>query len=193
MFGGIADSFSLYTHLLENNQGKNYQIQALPNSDIETMVVPVGLKLGKDAEITFKLEADNIPAGLKVFLEDRQEGVFTQLDVVDAAYKVSLNKSSDEVGRFYLHTSAKSALSTDNINLQGVSIYQSNKSTLKVTGLKTGKSTISIVNILGKQITNSSFNTTNGNKEIQLPNMASGVYFVQLTNNEGKLIKKIIL
>ena len=193
VFGGIADSFSLYTHLLENNQGKNYQIQALPNSDIETMVVPVGLKLGKDAEITFKLEADNIPAGLKVFLEDRQEGVFTQLDVVDAAYKVSLNKSSDEVGRFYLHTSAKSALSTDNINLQGVSIYQSNKSTLKVTGLKTGKSTISIVNILGKQITNSSFNTTNGNKEIQLPNMASGVYFVQLTNNEGKLIKKIIL
>ena len=193
VFGGVSENFSLYTHILEHNQGKNYQIQTLPNSDLETMVIPVGLKLDENAEIIFKLETINISAGLKVFLEDRQENTFTQLDVIDAEYKITLDKSSNEVGRFYIHTSKKSTLSTEDIQLQGIGIYKSAPSRLKITGLKAGESTLSIVNLLGKKITSSSFNATNGNKEIQLPNIKSGVYFVQLITSEGKLIKKIIL
>ena len=191
-FAGLPESFSLYTHLLEGNQGKNYQIQSLPNSGLEEMVVPVGLKVGEDSEITFKLEASNIPAGLKVFLEDRQEGIFTQLDVVDAEYKVSINKASDNIGRFYLHTAAKTVLSTDDIALQGVSIFNTNNTTLKIAGLQQGKASVSLFNIQGKEILTSSFQA-NGVKEIALPKLATGVYLVQLTTEAGKLNKKIIL
>jgi hypothetical protein len=42
-FGGIPNSLSVFTHLLEDNQGKNYQVQSLPNKDYETMVIPVGV------------------------------------------------------------------------------------------------------------------------------------------------------
>ena len=39
---------------------------------------------------------------------------------------------------------------------------------------------------------NSSFNTT-GVKELTLPNVATGVYIVQLETEAGKLNKKIVL
>jgi hypothetical protein len=193
VFNGMPDSFSLYTHLLSNNEGKNYQIQSLPNSDLEAMVVPVGVKVAENSEITFKLEASNIPSGLKVFLEDRQLGVFTQLDVENAEYKVAVTTAANGVGRFYLHTAAKSALSTDDVvALQGVSIFKSNNTTLKIAGLQQGKAAVSLFNIQGKQILTAAFEV-NGVKEISLPKLATGVYVVQLTTEAGKLSRKIIL
>ena len=193
VFGGIPDDFSLYTHLLENNQGENYQIQALPNSDLETMVVPVGLKLVEDAEITFKLEANNIPDGLNVFLEDRQENTFTQLDVLNAEYKVSVSKESNEIGRFYLHTTSKSTLKIDaTLDLSKVAIYIINSSTLKIIGLQQEKVNLKLFTILGKQIMNSSF-LINGTKNIDLPKTTKGVYLVQLETEMGLLNKKIFI
>lgn len=191
VFEGIPNNFSVYTHLLENNESKKYQIQSLPSSNIESMVIPVGIDVAESSEITFTLEAKNIPSGLKVFLEDRQENTFTQLDVLNSEYKVSLTEASNGIGRFYLHTSA-SALSIDDVFLNSVSIFKSDASTLKVAGLKNGKASVSIFNILGKQVLNTSF-TANGVKEIALPNVAKGVYLVQLTTESGKLNKKIIL
>ena len=192
VFTGLPESFSIYTHLLEDNQGKNYQTQSLPNSDFESMVVPVGLIVGEDSEITFKLEASNVPAGLKVFLEDRQEGIFTQLDVVDSDYKVDISRDSDNIGRFFIHTAVKTVLSVDDIVLQGVSVFKSNTSTLKIAGLKNGKVSVSLFNVLGKSVLNSTFQA-NGVKEISLPKLVAGVYLVQLTTESGKLNKKIIL
>jgi hypothetical protein len=191
-FGGIPDSFSLYTHLLADDLGKNYQIQSLPNADLESMIIPVGVKVEGTKEITFTVEAANIPAGLNVYLEDRQENTLTQLDELNAEYKVSVTEASNGIGRFYLHTSAKGALSTTDVVLNSVSIYKSDNSTLKIAGLKNGKAAVSIFNILGKNVLSSSFEA-NGVKEISLPKLAAGVYIVQLTTVEGKLNKKIIL
>ena len=192
VFGGIEDSFSLYTHLLENNQGNNYQIQALPNANLETMVIPVGIKAEKGEEITLTADVFNLPTGIKVFLEDRQEGMFYQLNEVNSKYTITLNEAIDGVGRFYLYTRS-SALATEDILLQGVSIFKSDKSTLKITGLKNEENTVYVYNVFGKQVLNSSFKVKKGTKEIQLPNFATGVYFIQLVTKEGKLTKKIIL
>ncbi|WP_339882645.1 T9SS type A sorting domain-containing protein [Polaribacter vadi] len=192
LFDGVPSDFSVYTHLLENNEGIAFERQALPNSDLESMVVPVGVKVTGTKEITFIAEATNIPSGLNVYLEDRQENIFTQLGEANSAYKVSVTEASNGIGRFYLHTSAKSALSTEDVVLNSVSIYKSDKSTLKIAGLSQGKASISLFNVLGKNVMNSSFEV-NGVKEISLPNLATGVYVVQLTTEEGKLNKKIIL
>ena len=40
--GGNANSLSIYTQLLEDNEGVNYQTQSLPNTNYEGMVVHVG-------------------------------------------------------------------------------------------------------------------------------------------------------
>ena len=192
LFTGVSSDLRLYTQLLENNEGVAFERQALPNADLETMVVPVGVKAAVGKEITFTAEALNLEDGLKVILEDRQLGVFTQLDVENAAYKVVLTEALNGVGRFYIHTTAKSALSTDDVALQGVSIYKANNTTLKIAGLQQGKASVSLFNIQGKQILTAAFEV-NGVKEIALPKLATGVYLVQLTTGAGKLNKKIIL
>ena len=190
-FTGVANKLDVFTQLLANNQGKNYQVQSLPNSDLASMVIPVGLKSEAGKEITFTAEALNLPDGIKVFLEDRLTNVFTRLDETNSDYKIALTEALNGVGRFYLHTNT-SVLSTDNIELENVSIYKTANSILRIAGLKQVTATVKLFNILGKQVMNSSFKT-NGVKDISLPKLATGVYIVQLITESGKLNKKIIL
>ena len=80
MFGGSESSFAVYSHLVENNEGKKYQLQSLPSSEMEQLIIPVGVIADAGKQITFTAEVMNLPAGLKVFLEDRQTNTFTRLD-----------------------------------------------------------------------------------------------------------------
>ena len=60
-FVGVPNKFDVSTQLLENNLGKSYQIQSLPNTDLESMIIPVGVKAVANKEITFTAEALNLP------------------------------------------------------------------------------------------------------------------------------------
>ncbi|PQJ80635.1 T9SS type A sorting domain-containing protein [Polaribacter porphyrae] len=190
-FSASNDSFSIYTELLSDNIGKKYQVQSLPNSGFESMIVPVGVKAEVGKEITFSASASNLPSGTNVYLEDRANNTFTRLDGLNNNLKITLNEALNGTGRFYLHTKS-SVLNTNDISLENVSIYKTNASTLKITGLSQGKSNVRLFNILGRRVMNVSFNS-NGVKEISLPSLATGVYLVQLETEKGKLNKKIIL
>jgi len=193
LFGGVSNSFAVFTHLLEDNQGKKYQLQTLPNSEMENMIVPIGIIANDGEEIEFTIETMNLSSDLKVFLEDRQKNIFTQLDIDNAEYKVTLSDATSGTGRFYLHTRSSTVLSSDDLVLSSVSIFKSNPSTLKIAGLKNGKASISLFNIIGKNVLNTSFVSSNGVKEISLPKLAKGVYIVKIKTEKGKLNKKIIL
>jgi len=189
-FTGVSNPFSVYSHLVNDDKGIDFMRQALPNTDLEAMVIPVGI-IADAGEITFSAEAMNLPAGLKVFLEDRNTNTFTRLDEVNSSYKVTLTEKTDAVGRFYLHTKS-SALSTETVALENVSIYNADKYTLRIVGLSQGKSTIKMFNVLGKQVLNATFNS-NGVSEINVSQLSTGVYIVQLENEAGSLNKKIVL
>ena len=190
VFGGYASELEIYTGLVEGGSAKKLAIQSLPNANFEDMIVPVGVTAAANSEITFTAKALNVPTGYKVFLEDRSNNTFTRLDEANSKYTATVTEKSTD-GRFYVHARS-SALSLDAELLNSVSIYKSNASTLRVVGLSQGNSTISLYNVLGKQVMSSKFNA-NGVKEISLPKLAKGVYIVQLETENGKLNKKIVL
>jgi len=190
IFGGVSHSFAVFTETIANGNGKRLGIQSLPNSDLESMVIPVGV-IADAVEITFSAVALNLPTGIKVFLEDRTTNTFTRLDEANSEYKITLSEALNGIGRFYLHTKA-SVLALNDVTLENVSIYKTNNSTLRVVGLSQGKTNVKLFNILGKQVLNTSFKS-NGVSEISLPKLATGVYIVQLENKAGKLNKKIVL
>jgi hypothetical protein len=192
MFNGVSSDLRVYTQLLEDNEGIAFARQALPISDIEAMIIPLGVKAAAGKEITFTAEALNLPEGIKVFLEDRQENVITRLDEENAKYEVTLSESLNGVGRFFIHTSAKSALSVGTALLETVSVYQLDNATLRVAGLSQGKASVKLFNVLGKQMMQTSFEA-NTSRDIALPNLAKGIYIVQLETENGSLNKKIIL
>jgi hypothetical protein len=191
-FGGIANTVDVFTHLVANSEGKKFQVQSLPNSDFENILVPVGVKAAAGKEITFSVEAMNLPEDLKVFLEDKTTNTITRLDEANATYKVTLSESLDGIGRFYLHTKASGVLGTETVDFENVSVYAINNNTLRVVGIPSGNSSVKLFNILGKQVMQTSFSST-GVQDISLPKLSTGIYLVQLETSSGKLNKKIVL
>tara|TARA_R110002153_G_scaffold264365_7_gene426250 strand:- start:2108 stop:3055 length:948 start_codon:yes stop_codon:yes gene_type:complete len=192
LFGGVAHSLAIYSHLVTDNQGEKYQLQSLPNSDLENMVIPIGIIADAGKEITFTAEALNLPSELNVFLEDKQTNSYTRLDEANANYKVTLTEALNGIGRFFLHTAAKETLTIDAISLENISIYKTTNFNLRVVGLSEGKTTVKLFTILGKQVLNTAF-TSNGVRDISLPNLSTGVYIVQVENEAGQLNKKITI
>lgn len=191
MFGANSNP-AIYTDLVSNSVGIKYAVQSLPNANYENMVIPVGVNAAANSEITFTADVLNIPEEYQVFLEDRDLGVFTRLDMVNAEYTVTVVDTSTE-GRFFLHTKAPETLNLDSEFLSGISIYKTNNSNLRIEGLKQGKAVVRLYNILGKKIMTNSFTAVNGVENIALPTLANGVYIVQLETENGSLNKKIIL
>ena len=190
VFSGVASTLSVFTDLVADSQGKKYQVQSLPISEIESIVIPVGVIAAAGKELTFSLEQTNFPADVKVYLEDRVANTYNEL-TDSKTFKVTLSEALNDVGRFYMHAS-KSALNIDdNIVLENSSIYKSNATTLKIVGLPNGNATIKLFDILGKQVLNTSFKSV-GVKEITVPKLATGVYIVHLETETSTINKKII-
>ena len=186
-------SFSLYTNTIINSAGRKLAIQSLPNSDYESMVVPVGITADADKEITFYATAINLPAGIKVYLEDRELNVFTELVASDTnVYKVDLAAAVNGVGRFYLHTSQKVLDVSDVPVLTNIKIYKTTNTNLRIVGLPEGAKALKLYNIIGQEIMSTSFNV-NGVKDIALPNLSKGVYNVQLKIGSEIIREKIFL
>ena len=190
VFGGVENSFDVYSDLLENSTGKKYQVQSLPKSEMETMTIPIGIKAAAGKEITFTAEATNLPNDLKVYLEDRDTNTFTELASTNN-YKVTLNNVANGIGRFYLHTKSSSVLSADTENLDNISIYTTNRNNIRITGV-ISDAKVKLFNILGKQVFESKF-SSKGVSDIAIPTVSTGVYIIQLTTVKGKLNKKIVL
>ena len=188
MYGGINHKFAVFTELLNDNEGKKLAIQTLPNSNIEKMVIPVGLICDGDKEITFSVNSQNLPSDTQIFLEDRINNKFINLS--EGEHTVSLANVSKGIGQFYIHTTAQK-LNTPSTSLENVSMYKSDVQEITVAGLR-AKANIKVYSILGKEIVNTNINS-NGVSKITLPVLASGVYIVKLNSDLGNMSKKIIL
>lgn len=190
IFGGVGNSFAIYTHTVANGTGRNLGIQSLPDNNFENMIIPVGINATSGMDITISAGVFNLLAGIKVYLEDKNDGSFTLLNS-SSDFTTTLDSDLNGIGRFYLHTSSQ-VLSVDDINLENISIYTSEPNNLRIVGIQSGTAQVSIFNILGAQIVKTSFEG-NGLNDVTLPNLRSGVYIVQLETENGKLNKKVII
>ncbi|QTE23993.1 T9SS type A sorting domain-containing protein [Polaribacter cellanae] len=191
IFGGFSTSFSLYTELVSNNNGKQLGIQTLPTSNYENMVIPVGVKATKNSEITFTASSLNLPAGYMVFLEDKLTKAYTRLDNANSKYTATINNNVVE-NRFFIHTTTSNVLNTNTENLDKIAIFKTKNSNLKITGLNAQKANISLYNTLGKQVFTNTFDG-NLNNTIALPNLATGMYIVKLKTANSTNTRKIII
>ncbi|WP_397447396.1 T9SS type A sorting domain-containing protein [Polaribacter sp. R77954] len=188
MFTGVTYDLEIYSNLVSGDNKSKIERQSLPKANFEDMVVPLGIKASKGV-IEIAATSKNLPKGISVFLEDRLTNTFT--NVTDSSLKVTLSNNVDNSGRFFLRTSSQNALSTNNSKLTGARVYLNNQ-TLTVTGINQSTGSVSIYNILGKQITNKKFTSSNG-FNVGLSSLSSGVYIVKLNTTEGSSNTKIIL
>ena len=86
------------------------------------------------------------------------------------------------------------ALSSEN----GISIYPNpakNAATISYTGYSNESLTVSVIDVVGKTILNSTYNSIAGENKIalDLKNAYTGMYFVKISNGKNTVTKKIIV
>jgi hypothetical protein len=190
-FTGTSSNFKAFTHLISDSEGINFAIQALPNTDYEKMIVPVGLIAKAGKEVTFSIDAKNLPNGISIYLEDRLNNTFVNLS--EGSNTITLQNDIKTIGRFYLHTTSQKLEYIDiTQTLENISIYKSSENTITIAGLRTENASLNVYSILGKKVISTQFNST-GVNVIELPKIATGVYIIELNSDLGKINKKIIL
>ena len=189
LFGGIQHEFAVFTELLSNSDGRKLAIQTLPDTDFETMVIPLGVIAEANKEISFSASSQNLPNGVEVYLEDRTNNTYTNIS--KQSYAVTLQNAQDGVGRFYIHTSSKVLSNEDIIANSNISVYKSDRKQITISGLQT-QANLKVYSILGEELVNKNVNS-NGTSLIELPSLSTGVYVVKLNTNTGTITKKIVL
>jgi len=185
------NSFAFYTHLVSDSEGVDYDIQSLPDNNFENMIIPIGVNAISGTDIMIDASTTDFPEGINVYLEDKEDNSFTLLDT-DSNFTTTLTSDVNGIGRFYLHTTSETLSSDDFLNNNNISIYPSSRENLRIVGVQNGTANIHIYNILGKEVLRTSFEGT-GMNDVQVPNLAEGVYIVNLSTTNGTINKKIII
>lgn len=192
IFGGVTATFAIYTQAVENSTGRKLGIQSLPNSDYNNMIIPIGIIAQTGTEITISAESLNLPQGIHVYLEDRHNNSFTQLDTQNAVYTTTHDNASSGIGQFYLHTSS-STLSSESIDINDkISVYSNVSNNLRIVGIHHGLAKLTLYNILGKKVLSKEF-MGNGINDISTEGIAAGVHIVRIQTPQGTINKKLII
>ena len=117
---GIANN-TIYSRLVEGDQGVDMSIQALAYSEMWDKVIPIGINATAGEEMTVSVTHQTTPADLKIYLEDAQEGTFTLINNEDFILMPSSDLSG--VGRFFIHTT-ENALSDGEVNTSLLNAYK---------------------------------------------------------------------
>ena len=191
LFNGVANPLAIYTHLVADSEGKNYQVQSLPENDFENTIIPLGINAISGSSISIEASKNNFPEGMNIYLEDTQDNSFTLLES-DTNFNTTLENDLSGIGRFYLHTTSSTMSTNDLATNNNLSIYSYNRETLRVVGIQKGVANIRIYNLLGQEVLSSSFQG-NGVNDISLPSIINGIYIVKITSENRTTNRKIIL
>jgi surface protein len=183
LFNGTASSFSLFTRLIEDN-GVDFTVQSLPDNNLESMVVPIGLVADKGAMVTFKASAANLPAGYKVVLEDKETATFTRLDETNSSYTVSLAAATLGTGRFYLHTTEIVSAIDESLLSEVKVVPIPEQNLVRIVGNFDLPAKAMVYDMNGKLVATLSLASQIENN-IPLTNCATGVYLLKVESGKG--------
>ncbi|WP_299108841.1 T9SS type A sorting domain-containing protein [uncultured Tenacibaculum sp.] len=177
----------IYTRLLDGSSEKNFTYQSLPSNSKETYIIPIGINVKEGVSVTISGKGVSLPSGTEMHLEDRELGKVINLNEED--YTLTVTKSINGAGRFYLHT--KGQEETPELNQIDIKIYNTNN-ILFVEGVQGEEFEVTMYNTAGMLVYKDSFEGI-GKNSIALPSVEVGVYVVNIKSNIGTKSKKIIL
>ncbi|SDH01737.1 T9SS type A sorting domain-containing protein [Winogradskyella thalassocola] len=191
LLGGVAPSFALYSHLVQENTGVPFAVQALGKTDYTDITIPLGVNANQGEQLTFSIIETNLPSSVDVYLEDNVDNTSTLLNTSN--YVLTPSADLYGTGRFYLRVS-NSTLSTLDSNLDELNIY-TNKAdnTIVIAGQLLEPTTASIYDVQGRLISTTLLQTNLRSQAIDASKLNNGIYVVKLHNAAQNKTQKVIL
>lgn len=188
-----AGEFSIFTNLVEDNEGLDIAIQSLPYNDFNAIVIPLGVNAVAESSLTIGLDDNSsLPSNINVYLEDTQDNTLTLLNTTN--YTFTLTDDLVGTGRFFLrYTSETLSLNTDN-ELNELLIYTNeNHQNIIIKGKLNAETKAELYDIQGRLVLNKKLYTSKQTNTIDVASISSGIYIINLEFNKGVISKKIII
>ena len=146
--------------------------------------VDLGFNMAVSGEVTFSLS--NVNDFTEIILEDKQEGVFT--DLIKNAYTFNYSDEDAETGRFTIHFK-KEALSEVE-ELTGFKVYADRDEIYLKSDKALENVNVELYNLSGQVVLSNHFESLK-TKNIQTD--LSGVFILKISSNSGNITTKLIL
>jgi len=188
-----GDNYNLYSKLVTDSTDEKLAIQTLPLDNVSQSIVPIGVEAVTGQQITFSIDDIVIPDDVVIYLEDRDKDTWTLLNDM-TSYIVDVNETISGTGRFFLHFEPNDALSNKGINLNEISIKAiHNTKQIIISGQLAEDTNVTIYDINGKTILKTTIDAYNTTNRIDVKNLITGIYLVQLNNNSQTVSKQILV
>ena len=188
---GTPPNFALYSHLVQENTGLAMALQSLNTSDMMDVLIPLGVNASSGEQLTITISESTLPTTVKVYLDDALNNTSTLLNTSD--FVITPNTSLNGTGRFYLRVT-DNALSTTKNTLEDITLYTNETDkTIVVAGQLLDTTTVYVYDLQGRIVNTSILETAQGSQSIDVSNLSTGVYVIQLRNATGTRTQKVIL
>ena len=190
-FDDTPTEIGLYSHLLQDNEGKAMAIQALNPSDLSDVSIPLGVHANQGDQITFSINESTLPASVNVYLDDVLANTSNLLNTGDYVITPTTNLSG--TGRFFLRTT-EGALSTIENDFDSLNIFALNSSKeIIVTGQLQSDTNFELYDIQGRNVVSIELDNSILENRIDVSNVSSGVYVVSIQNNTQHKTQKVVI
>tara|TARA_A100000164_G_scaffold363148_1_gene379859 strand:+ start:330 stop:2564 length:2235 start_codon:yes stop_codon:yes gene_type:complete len=187
------NTISIFTRLVEADEGVDLSIQALAYSEMWDKVIPIGVNALGGEEMTISISHRTTPADLNIYLEDIEEGTITNL--LDGDYILTPTSDQVGVGRFFIHMSADT-MSNEEVSTSMLNAYKeidANYITIEGLGTQSNETRVILYNILGKEVFSTTLNNNMGTQTISTIEISAGIYVIKLESESDRLIKKLLI
>ncbi|BAO75642.1 GEVED domain-containing protein [Winogradskyella sp. PG-2] len=189
---GSAPSFSLYSHLVEDNEDKAIGVQSIGNTILSDVIIPLGLHVVAGEQATISISETTLNEEVEIYLEDRQNNTFTLLN--NSVYNLNTDIALVGAGRFYLRFTQNSTLNVNKDEFKGIRIYNTNATnTITVKGHLDNNPTLYIYDLQGRLMKVETLESNRSSNNIHASYLSAGVYVVKLKNDYQQKVEKIIV
>ena len=188
---GTAPSLAIYSHLVEENQGRNYGVQSIGSTNLSDVTIPLGIHLSEGQQATISILETTLPENVEVYLEDNLTNTFTLLNTSD--YVFTANTDLIGTGRFFL-SFAESALSTNVNESNSIEIFTTTQpKAIYVKGQLFEDTALTMYDIQGRLVKTVILDDSQTVNIIDVASISSGVYIVTVKNNNQEKTQKVII
>jgi hypothetical protein len=192
-YQGNGGEFSIFTNLIEENQGLDIAIQSLPYNDFNDVVIPLGIKtITNDGELTISIdEVSFLPPSIKVYLEDTEANTLTLLNNSDYTFTPTVDLTG--TGRFFLRYSADT-LSSLSSQLENILIFHNyTHKEVVIKGQLISNSKAVLYDIHGRIVLHKNLDSSNGINSLNVNDMSAGVYIISVSNGSSTKTQKLVI
>jgi hypothetical protein len=183
-----SSDFNLYTRLVSDDEGIDFELQALPDNIYNELSVPIGLDLPQAGTVTFKAAGIILPDGIYPILEDKQLQVMTPLKTESDSYSVTFDNATHGTGRFYMRFS--NATSADEfVQPESFKAWFANDK-IVLDGYAEKGTRVSLFDMTGRKMAVYRLLQMNRN-EIPASGLSQGVYLLRIESRQQRQEIKI--